>query len=88
MDWGLDPYLPGFADKLASKMQTAGHIHFDISGMKYLNGPNGILTIGGVKEGSTNWELLTIWRNSALMDKTTFYRNGKIISPADILKLH
>ncbi len=62
MDWGLDPYTSDFADQLLTKMNEASGIHFDWSGMRYLNTPDGVLTGPAHLNplGSTNWELRTI----------------------------
>jgi hypothetical protein len=65
-------------------MHNAKQIHFDVTGMRGLNGVDGVLT--GPKHynapGSTNWELRSIWDDSMLRSKTTFYLDGQPISPA------
>lgn len=89
MDMQLDPYASDFSARLLAIMQQAQRIHFDLSGMTFLNTPEGVLH-GPVylsPLGSTNWELRTVWDNPALRGKTTFYRNGKLLSPARVLKL-
>src|SRR5690242_17810424 len=75
VDLGLEPYRPNFPDRIRVEMDNATRIHFNLTGMRMLNGPTGILT--GPAEynapGSTNWELRTIWDNPVLLDKTVFY---------------
>ena len=88
-DMGLDPFLPGFANQLLFAMRNAKRIHFDLSGMRFLNTADGVLR-GPTHYnpiGSTNWELRTIWDNPALRAKTTFYQNGGIVSANDIVEL-
>lgn len=90
VDLHLEPYIPGFADRIYEKMLEAKRIHFDLTEMHFLNTPVAVLT--GPKHilalGSTNWELRTIWDDPALLAKTAFYRNGKILSVEEVLKLH
>jgi len=88
-DLGLDPYADDFADQLLNVMHNSEHIDFSISGMRQLSGADGVLT-GPVElniPGSTNWELRTIWDNPQLKSKTTFYRDGKVVLPEEILSL-
>ena len=62
MDLGLEPYATEFSNQLQYHMRTADRIHFDISDMTMLNGPEGVLS-GPTRlnpQGSTNWELRTI----------------------------
>lgn len=88
-DFGLDPYSSTFTDDLLNMMNNADNIHFDISDMRGLNGSDGVLSgpIDWNAPGSTNWELRTIWDNPELLSKTTFYRNGQVISIEDIMNL-
>ena len=88
-DLGLDPYADDFADQLLKTMQNAENIDFSISGMRQLTGADGVLTGPSWLNapGSTNWELRTIWDNLELRNKTTFYKDGKVISPEQILEL-
>ncbi len=83
-DLGLDQYDPHFPDLLMDLMHNAKQIHFDVTDMRGLNGVDGVLT--GPKHynapGSTNWELRSIWDDSMLRSKTTFYLDGQPISPA------
>ena len=84
-DLGLDSDASDFAAKLLEMMNRANKIHFNLTGMVMLTE---VLT--GPKElnipGSTNWELRAIWENETLLAKTVFYRDGKIISTAAVLK--
>ena len=89
-DMGLDPFLPDFSNQLLTALRSAKRIHFDLSKMRFLNTADGFLR-GPTHYhpiGPTNWELRTIWDAPALRAKTTFYRDGKILSPDDILNLH
>ena len=89
LDLGLNPYSENFADQLLVIMNDARHIYFDLSGMRMLNTPDGVL-YGPVELnpiGSTNWELRTIWDNPALRVKTTFYRDERILSVRDVERL-
>ena len=90
MDLGLDPYAANFANQLLAKMNEASGIHFDLSGMRYLNTADGVLSGPAHLNpyGSTNWELRTIWDNPVLRGKTKFYLNGKLLSSGEVLKLH
>ena len=89
VDLGLDPYAPDFADQLFAKMSEASRIHFDLSGMRMLNAADGVLTGPAHRNplGSTNWELRTLWDDLALRAKTTFYRDGQIVSVEEVLQL-
>jgi hypothetical protein len=86
VDLGLEPYGKNFADRLLVVMHRAVRIHFDVSGMVMLNTPDGVLY--GPKElnplGSTNWELRTIWDDPALMTKTVFYLDDRIVSADEV----
>ena len=88
-DLGLNPNSVDFADQLLGAMNQAENIDFTISGMRQLTGADGVLTgsPGLNIPGSTNWELRTIWDNPELRRKTTFYRDGEVISPEEILNL-
>ncbi|MBM3459571.1 MAG: hypothetical protein FJX77_13705 [Armatimonadetes bacterium] len=89
-DLGPRPTDDSFADDLLDMMETADAIHFNLSRMSYLNTPDGVLAgpphLNGL--GSTNWELRTIWDNPSLLNKTTFYRDGRKISISAIRRLH
>lgn len=89
LDLGLDPYASDFGDQLLRRIRDADAIHFDLTGMRDLNTPDGVLK--GPLEwnpvGSTNWELRTIWDTPVLKGKTTFYRDGRIIATGDVPKL-
>ncbi|NJO82382.1 MAG: RHS repeat-associated core domain-containing protein [Blastochloris sp.] len=91
-DWealGLDSLDPNFANQLYNYMQKAKKIHFDVTGMRMINTPDGVLR-GPVNlnpPGSTNWELRTIWDDTALRSKTQFYLNGKKINERQLLQL-
>jgi hypothetical protein len=89
VDLGIDPYAADFADRLRATMGAASRIHFDLSGMRMLNTADGVL-IGPAHlnpSGSTNWELRTLWDDPALRAKTTFYRDGQILSVEEVLQL-
>jgi hypothetical protein len=89
LDLGLNPYEPDFADQLLAKMERASRIHFDLSGMRMLNTPDGVLN-GPAHlnpSGSTNWELRTIWDNPVWRDKTSFYRDGRVLSVVEVRQL-
>lgn len=89
-DFGLDPWTPGFADRIEDLIKDAPAIHFDLSGMAEINTANGVLN-GGPHlnpRGSTNWELRTIWDNPAFRSKTTFYRDGKKLTIEEVLQLN
>ncbi len=88
MDLGLDPYAEDFAQQLWGTMKGTEKIHFDVSGMTGLTGVDGVLTgpTWANPLGSTNWELRTIWDDPELLGKTTFYRNGEVISADELLK--
>lgn len=88
-DLGLDPYAIDFANRLVTKMFEADKIHFDLSGMRMLNTTDGVLRGPSNLNplGSTNWELRTIWDDVMLCAKTTFYRDGKILSILEVLQL-
>jgi hypothetical protein len=89
MDLGLDPYSSTFGNDIFDAMNNSKAIHFDVSDMRYLNGPDGVLNGASHLNptGSTNWELRTIWDNPDLLSKTTFYRNGEEISAAALKNL-
>ena len=78
---GLRPNTPGFVGELRAEMDAANSIHFNLTDMRELNSPKGVLKgpVGWNAPGSTNWELRTIWDDPALLRKTTFYRDGKVI---------
>lgn len=86
IDLGLEPYNTNFADRLFVEMHRAIRIHFDLSGMRMLNSPDGVLH--GPPElnppGSTNWELRTIWDDPALKAKTIFYLDDRIVDSNEV----
>jgi hypothetical protein len=89
IDYGFDPYSPDFASLILGLMQGASKIHFDLSGMRMLNTPDGVL-LGPAHLnplGSTNWELRTIWDEPALRAKTIFYRDGINLSIEEVRQL-
>lgn len=91
-DWealGLDPFDPDFPSQLYRYMQKAKTIHFDLTGMRMINAPDGVLRGPAAwnNPGSTNWELRTIWDDPILRGKTRFYINGKVINEGKVLKL-
>jgi len=88
-DFGLDSDsmpMEEFANNLRGMMDKAEKIHFNLTGMRDING-----VLDGPLEwnplGSTNWELRTIWDDAVLKANTIFYRDGKIITPEEILEL-
>lgn len=86
---GLDPYAQDFADQILAQMAGASRIHFDLSGMRMLNTPGGVLR-GPARlnpPGSSNWELRTVWDDSALRNKTDFYRDGVLLTAGQVLQL-
>jgi hypothetical protein len=88
-DLGLDPSMPNFPDRIRVEMDNAVRIHFNLTGMRMLNAPNGVLT-GPVEyntPGSTNWELRTICDNPALLTKTVFYWFGRVLSQDQVRRL-
>ncbi len=88
-DRGLAPYTTDFADRLLDLMRAARRIHFDLSGMRMLNVPDGVLRVPAFlnPSGSTNWELRTIWDDPDLRAKTTFYRDGTALSVERVAQL-
>ena len=88
-DLGLDPYTTDFADRLLDRMRAAWRIHFDLSGMRMLNRPDGVLRGPAFLNplGSTNWELRTIWDDPDLRTKTVFYRDGAVLSAEQVAQL-
>lgn len=89
-DLGLDPFaVSTFAHRILAEIEAAHRIHFDLTGMNCLNGPEGVLT--GPTEwngpGSTNWELRTIWDDGRLRTKTTFYKRGRVLTERRVLQL-
>lgn len=89
LDLGLNPYSPNFSSQLLSEMGSAKNIHFDLTGMRMINSSDGILNGPAHLNpgGSTNWELRTIWDNPSLRSKTTFYRDGKVLSIEEVKRL-
>jgi len=88
-DLGLDPSMSNFPERIRVEMDNAVRIHFNLTGMRMLNAPAGVLT-GPVEynsPGSTNWELRTIWDNPALLTKTVFYRFGRILTLDQVRRL-
>ena len=89
IDLHLDPYATNFAERISVEMHRASQIHFDLSGMRMLNSPDGVLH--GPTElnplGSTNWELRTIWDSEPLRAKTMFYRDGRLLSFDEVQQL-
>ncbi len=88
-DLGLNPYSKFFPKQLESLMDGAGVIRFDVSGMRGLTGPDGVLTGPAFLNslGSTNWELRTIFDNPALRAKTLIYNNGVLSSFEELLRM-
>ncbi len=88
-DLGLNPYSKFFPKQLESLMDGAGVIRFDVSGMRGLTGPDGVLTGPAFLNslGSTNWELRTIFDNPALRAKTLIYNNGVPSSFEELLRM-
>ena len=88
-DLGLNPHSKFFPKQLESLMDGAGVIRFDVSGMRGLTGPDGVLTGPAFLNslGSTNWELRTIFDNPALRAKTRIYNNGVEISFEELLRI-
>ncbi|QDT39407.1 hypothetical protein [Stratiformator vulcanicus] len=87
-DLHLSPFQPGFAQELKYAMREAATIRFDVSGMRCLTGKHGVLT-GPAElncEGSTNWELRTIFDDADLRAKTTVYVDGVITTFEDLLE--
>jgi hypothetical protein len=86
-DLGLNPFSKDFPQQLLNYMRKAKVIHFDLSYMREINTPTGVLR--GPKEwntpGSTNWELRTVWDDLSLRGKTRFYLYMKEITPAEVL---
>jgi hypothetical protein len=89
VDLALDPYGEKFAEQLLAYMAGASRIHFDLSGMRMVNTPDGVLHGPAHLNplGSTNWELRTIWDNLALRAKTVFYRDGRTLSLDEVCRL-
>lgn len=88
-DLGLDAYDSDFYKHIYEKMVKAKHIHFDLTGVRDINTPDGILRgyPGWNPRGSTNWELRTIWDTPSLKSKTTFYRDTHEITHDEVLRL-
>lgn len=85
-DWGLSPYHPDFPIFVMQKIKSASRIHFNLTGMSEIGTPNGVLNgpTNWNPPPSTNWELRTIWDDTGLRKKTTFYQNGKILDEAAV----
>ena len=41
---GLDPYMSNFPEQIRVEMHNAARVHFNLTGMRMLNGPAGVLT--------------------------------------------
>jgi len=88
-DLDLSPHSPDFAAELLTLMIDANRIHFNLTGMRELNTPDGVLSgpIHLNNPGSTNWELRTIWDDPTLRAKTDFYRDGKQVDELEVTHL-
>ncbi len=89
IDLGLDPLASDFAERVLEAMRNATAIHFNLTKMVMLGGPDGVLS--GPREqnplGSTNWELRTLWDSPELRRKTTFWRDQQLIAEEEVARL-
>jgi hypothetical protein len=89
MDLDLDPYESNFAEQILVHIRKAERIHFNLTRMRMLNAPGGVLN--GPFElnprGSTNWELRTIWDDPILRAKTVFYQDDRILTEDEVQRL-
>jgi len=88
-DLDLNPASPVFANEILDSMRRADQLHFNLTGMRRLNSPDGVLL--GPSEynqlGSAKWELRTIWEDPTLKAKTDFYPDGLSMTPDGVLTL-
>jgi len=76
--WGAENFQTQFLEKINN---AATKIHFNLDGISNVNtaiqqGARGFQNAGSV----TNWELYQIYSNPEVLQRTTFYLNGVVVS--------